>query len=57
MGEDYPAPWPGADTAAELARVPAGRKIAAPEVLFRKIEEAQVAEWIERFGGAETAAG
>ncbi len=36
--------------------MPAGRKIAAPEVLFRKIEDAQVAEWTERFGGAEAAA-
>jgi methionyl-tRNA synthetase len=55
MGEDYPGPWPGADIAAELSRVPAGRKIAAPEVLFRKIEDTQVAEWTERFGGAEAA--
>ena len=27
----------------------------APDVLFRKIEDAQVAEWTERFGGAEAA--
>ncbi len=53
MGEPYPAPWPGADVAAELARVPAGRKIDVPAVLFRKIEDAQVAEWTERFGGAD----
>jgi methionyl-tRNA synthetase len=33
-----------------------GRKVSAPEVLFRKIEDAQVAEWRERFGGAEEAA-
>ena len=30
--------------------------IQAPEVLFRKVEDAQVAEWRERFGGPETAA-
>ena len=52
LGEPWPPTWPGADIAAELARLPAGRKIAAPPVLFRKIEEAEVAEWTERFGGA-----
>ncbi|WP_304218910.1 hypothetical protein [Phenylobacterium aquaticum] len=25
----------------------------APDVLFRKVEDAQVTEWVERFGGAE----
>ena len=33
--------------------VPANRPIQTPEVLFRKIEDAQVAEWRERFGGPE----
>jgi hypothetical protein len=29
-----------------------GGPVAAAEVLFRKIEDAQVVEWSERFGGA-----
>jgi methionyl-tRNA synthetase len=53
LGEPYPAPWPGPDLAAELSRVPAGRRVAAPPLLFRKIEEAEVAAWTERFGGAQ----
>jgi len=39
--------------AAELSRLPAGRKIAVPPVLFKKIEDAEVAEWTERFAGVE----
>ena len=50
VGEAYPQAWPE-----RMALLPAGRKVAAGEVLFRKIEDAQVAEWIERFGGAEAA--
>ncbi len=53
VGEPADAPWPGTDGAAELSRLPAERKVAAPPVLFRKVEEAQVAEWSARFGGAE----
>ena len=29
--------------------------VQAPEVLFRKIEDAQIAEWLERFGGPASA--
>ena len=43
------------DGAAVLDILPAGRTVKAPEVLFRKIEETQVAEWRERFGGPEAA--
>jgi len=44
--------WPeaGADL---LDVLPRGQTVAAAEVLFRKIEDVQVAEWTERFGGAE----
>jgi len=44
--------WPeaGADV---LDVLPRGQKVAAADVLFRKIEDVQVAEWTERFGGAE----
>jgi len=52
MGEtDLSWPSEGEDL---LNRLPTGRPVAAAEVLFRKIEDAQVAEWTERFGGAET---
>ena len=52
LGEDFPPAWPGGDVAAELARLPVGRKIEVPPVLFRKIEDAELAEWRERFKGA-----
>ncbi len=51
VGETYPAAWPSAGAAAELSRIEPGRPVKAPEVLFRKIEDAQIAEWAERFGG------
>ncbi|MGE5565709.1 MAG: methionine--tRNA ligase [Parcubacteria group bacterium] len=54
LGEPFPPTWPTTDAAAELSRIEAGRPVTAPEVLFRKIEDAQIAEWTERFGGAET---
>jgi methionyl-tRNA synthetase len=53
MGEAYPGTWPSTDAALELNRLEPGRPVRAPDVLFRKIEDAQVAEWTERFGGAE----
>ncbi|HSZ52574.1 MAG TPA: methionine--tRNA ligase [Caulobacteraceae bacterium] len=50
VGEAYPPTWPSPDAAAELSRVPAGRKIAVPPILFSKIEDADIAAWSERFG-------
>ena len=44
--------WPKPDEAL-LDQLPRGRAVAAQGVLFTKIEDAQVAEWSERFGGAE----
>jgi methionyl-tRNA synthetase len=46
--------WPEPDSSL-FDRVPVGQAVHAPEVLFKKIEDAQVAEWSERFGGAEAA--
>ena len=46
--------WPSADEALFEA-VPAGRAAAHQGVLFAKIEDAQVAAWSERFGGAPDA--
>ena len=44
--------WP--DAGADLLNVlPVGGKVEAQGVLFAKIEDAQVAEWSERFGGAD----
>ncbi len=56
LGEPFPATWPSLDGKRVLDILPPGRAIAAPEVLFRKVEDAQVAEWRERFGGPEMAA-
>ncbi len=53
LGERFPPIWPGDDVRAELARLPEGRKIAAPPVLFGKIEDAELAGWMERFKGRE----
>jgi methionyl-tRNA synthetase len=53
VGEPYPPSWPSADAAVELARIEAGRKVRAPELLFRKIEDDQITEWTERFGGGQ----
>ena len=56
LGEDTVAEWPSSDGELELARIPPGRKVSAPEVLFRKIEDEQVAAWTAQFGGAEAEA-
>jgi methionyl-tRNA synthetase len=54
VGEAWPPTWPTPDAAAELSRLPTGRAVAAPPVLFRKIEPADVDAWSARFGaGAE----
>ena len=53
VGEPWPPVWPSLDARAELDRLPAGRRIATPPVLFKKIEDADVAAWTERFGGAD----
>lgn len=49
----WPPAWPTTDAAAELSTLPVGLAVRAPEVLFRKIEDEQIAEWTARFGGAE----
>jgi methionyl-tRNA synthetase len=53
VGEDVSAPWPSGDGEAALSVLEPGRPVQAPPVLFRKVEDAQVAEWTARFGGAE----
>jgi methionyl-tRNA synthetase len=53
VGEPFPGKWPNLDGEGVLDILPLGRAVKAPEVLFRKIEDAQTAEWRERFGGPE----
>ena len=55
VGLVTPLDWPSTDAEVELSKLEPGRPITVPEVLFRKIEDAQVAEWTERFGGEEAA--
>jgi len=55
VGLEGDLPWPSADGEAELNRLTPGAPISVPEVLFAKIDDDRVAEWAERFGGAEGA--
>ncbi len=48
-------PWPDEPMAKFLDQLDAGQEIAAPDVLFAKIAEEQVAAWKLRFGGEESA--
>ena len=43
--------WPDGDDAGLLDALPRGHRITPPDVLFRKIEDEQVAAWTEQFGG------
>jgi methionyl-tRNA synthetase len=43
--------WPTAEDVRKLSLVPAGRGFEVPPVLFRKITDADVETWRERFGG------
>ncbi len=54
VGEEFPGIWPTGQGAAILDILPPGRKVVAPEVLFKKVENEQVVEWVARFGGSET---
>lgn len=53
VGEAGVTAWPSSTDATLLDSLPRGRSVKAPEVLFRKIEDDQVAEWTEQFGGVE----
>jgi len=43
--------WPGADVRRELERLPGGRPLRVPPLLFRPLEADVVAQWRARFGG------
>jgi methionyl-tRNA synthetase len=45
--------WPTGDAKTLLGALEPGRAFTPAEILFAKIEDDQVAEWAERFGGAE----
>jgi methionyl-tRNA synthetase len=49
----FPAEWPSNDARVELNRLLVGAPVTVPDVLFKKIEDEQIAEWTARFGGAE----
>jgi methionyl-tRNA synthetase len=51
LGETWPVTWPSSNVRAELTRIPVGRAFTTPPVLFKKIEDADLAIWSERFGG------
>jgi methionyl-tRNA synthetase len=53
FGEPWPPSWPSMDAAAELSRLEPGRPVRVPEVLFKKVEDDQIADWTARFGGAD----
>jgi methionyl-tRNA synthetase len=53
LGEPFPARWPNLVGTGLLAALEPGRPIRAPEVLFKKVEDTQVAEWRDRFGASE----
>ncbi|MBI1238403.1 MAG: methionine--tRNA ligase [Alphaproteobacteria bacterium] len=44
-------PWPGGPIADELTQIGPGHRFAVPDLLFRKIDDAQVAAWEAEFGG------
>ncbi|XBQ16051.1 MAG: methionine--tRNA ligase [Oceanicaulis sp.] len=44
--------WPSGPANVLLDALPRGLEFSVPDVLFKKIEDDQVAEWTERFGGA-----
>ncbi|MDZ4374141.1 MAG: methionine--tRNA ligase [Phenylobacterium sp.] len=53
LGQPFPGTWPSLDGQGVLTALKPGDPVRAPDVLFRKIEDAQVAEWRERFGGPD----
>jgi methionyl-tRNA synthetase len=49
-GAHAPLNWPDADDPRLLDTLERGAAITAPDVLFKKIEDAEIAAWAERFG-------
>ena len=53
LGQGEPTTWPSVDLSVALSRVTPVTPVRAPEVLFRKIDDVQLAEWSARFSGAQ----
>jgi methionyl-tRNA synthetase len=51
VGVTTPLSWPAGPARELLSRVAHGTTVTPPDVLFRKIEDTDVAEWKARFGG------
>jgi methionyl-tRNA synthetase len=50
---DRPLHWPTAPAAALLDELPRGSPVGHLPLLFRRIEDAETADWLARFGGDE----
>lgn len=56
VGQTGALVWPSAQTATDLLdALPRGQALTVPDVLFKKIEDDQVAEWTAQFGGSDAA--
>ncbi len=44
--------WPTGEARDILLQLPAGQRIMQPPILFRKVEDAEIVNWTEQFGGA-----
>ncbi len=55
VGESVPGAWPDLDAASVRNILTPGQAVKAPDVLFKKVEDTQVVEWRERFGGLDGA--
>jgi len=50
---DRPLRWPATAAAALLNEVPRGQQVAPLPLLFRRVDEIEIADWSARFGGEE----
>jgi len=53
VGEAGATSWPSPTDGSLLDRLPRGRRVTAPEVMFKKIEDDQVVAWTEQYDGVE----
>ena len=50
---DHPLRWPASPAAMLLDELPRGKSVGQLPLLFRRIEDAEIADWSARFGGEE----
>jgi methionyl-tRNA synthetase len=50
---DHPLRWPTTPAAVLLDELPRGKPVGQLPLLFRRIEDAEIADWSARFGGEE----